>query len=106
MLVKIVEAGLDVLCSVQFQEIPVFDKFATVANGRIVVWRKLTDKINYLVGEDPNCMYTPPQPNAVTDTGFPATFRYNCAVFKVESTQYNDEVVLRKQSVLTEEDLW
>ena len=89
---KIVEDGSDVLSSVTFKDIKVFDKFSTVANNKIVVWRKLCDKINYLHGEDPNCDYTCPQPNAITETGFPATFNPNCKVFRTASSEYNDIV--------------
>lgn len=91
---KIVEDGADILSSVTFKEIKVFDKFATVANSKVVFWRKLGDKINYLHGEDPNDCYTCPQPNAVTDSGFPATFNAEDKVFRAESSEYNDMVKL------------
>jgi hypothetical protein len=84
-----------ILKSVKFGDVRDLDKFATVANNRIVVWRKLTSKVNYLLGEDPDDEYTCPQPNAVTDTGFPAVFRPSCEVFLVDSSEYNDGVEIR-----------
>ena len=92
----IVEQGHVALAGVKFSEIKELDKFATVANDKIVVWRKLRDGEVYLIGEDPSDDYTCPQPNAVTDTGFPACFCKNDYVFHVDSTEYNDSVKLRR----------
>ena len=92
---KIVENDQIVLSSCRFSDIKELDKFATIANNRIVVWRKIKDKLDYLIGDDPDDYYTCPQPNAVTDTGFPACFKPYADVFKVASTEYNDSVKLR-----------
>jgi hypothetical protein len=93
---KIIETdGNDTLMnSVRFIDIPCCDKFATIANGRLTVWRKMKDTLDYLVGQDPSCEYTCPQPNAITDSGFPACFSASDEVFKVNSSEYNDRVIL------------
>ncbi len=83
-----------ILSSVKFEEINTLDKFATVANNRMVIWRKLHNEERYLHGEDPSDTFTCPQPNAVTDTGFPACFCKKDEVFKVDSTEYNDRVII------------
>lgn len=63
-----------------FQNIPVGNKFVTVANNKIVVWTKIHNQVQYYSG-DADDGYTCPAPNAITVfDGFPGVFQGNTEV--------------------------
>lgn len=77
------DAGVQDIGTIKFSEVPVGSKFASVANGMVVVWIKVRDEHNlYLAGEsDDN--WTCPQHNAINITdGFTAVFQPRRTVLK------------------------
>ena len=60
-----------------FQNIPIGNKFVTVANNKIVVWTKIHNQVQFYSGESDDG-YTPFAPNAITVfDGFPGVFHGN-----------------------------
>ena len=78
--------GLDEIQPVLFIEMKVGEKFATVANRKIVVWTKIRDGRKFLQGQTDDG-WTCPVENAITDTGFSAVFEDSTYVMLVDTNR-------------------
>jgi hypothetical protein len=85
--IKLNEIGIEDIDILNFENVLIGDKFATIANAKIVVWTKIRDGLKFFEGESDDG-YTCPVENAITDGGFSACFRAGNLVFPVDTKRF------------------
>lgn len=85
------EHALEDALEVKFCDLYEGQKFATVANNRVVVWTKIYEGDPVFKAGDTDDGYTCPMATAISDDGFPAVFRGDDAVCPVAADRWQKD---------------